>query len=255
MLQIDANHAGLIGDALCHVPYLEFLTRKHNQPALISGLNPLVTALLGPSYRFEFGPLRSDQPVIRLGMSDAFGQCVHQCHMIQAFFKQHNDPLPPLPVTLDLKEEPCGLPPGLVVAPYSRSNSPDNNKFWPHDRWIEVISTLRNEGLADRVYVVGASGPDDPSPYLAAGIVQVFDRPLAQVLHLMRQAPLFMSVEGGLSHLAHYGAVRRHVMLYPGCLPHAWARNPQAVLVTAKMPIHVNVIDILAGARQVLKAQ
>ena len=254
MLQIDASTGGLIGDALCHVPYMDFLCRKHNSKALVFGLNPLVAAMLAPSYRFEFGPLRSDQPIIRLSINDAFGY-VNQCHMAQAFFKQHNAPLPPMPMTLDLMAELCGLPPGLVVAPYSRSNSPDNNKFWPHERWLEVISALRKERLVDRVYVVGASGPDNPAPYLAAGVEPVFDRPLAQVLHLMRQAPLFMSVEGGLSHLAHYGGVRRHVMLYPGCLPQTWARNPYAVLVTAKMPINVQVCDMAAGARQVLKAR
>ena len=255
MIQINAPTAALIGDGLVHVPYLAWLCEKHKSRARIAGMNTAVADALGPSYPFEFGPLRPG-PLILVNLLDCLHQGFNGCHMAQSFFAQYGDPAPSLPITLDLKDEPCFLPPGLVIAPFSRTNSADNNKFWPHDRWLEVIQTLRGAGMADRVYVIGNSQHDDPSPYRGHGIDLFFDHPLSRVLNLLRQAPLFMSVEGGMSHLAHFGGVYRHVLLYPAKLtPLCWAQNPRGYMVKADpKPINVPVAEVVNAARQVLRA-
>lgn len=253
MIQIDAGSAVLIGDALCHVPYMAWLCKKHDTRARIHGYNKYVADLLSKTYPFDFTDgLDNSIPQFRLSIHEAFPLFHDQCHMAQAFFKQNNEPPPPLPIQLDFQEEPCGLPAGLVVAPFSRSDL-NNNKLWPHERWIEVIQKLRCEGAIDRAYVVGVSGRDDHALYAGAGIDPIFDRPLSQVLHLLRQAPVFLSIDNGISHIAHFGGVRRHVLLYPGCLPKCWVENPHAIQVTADCPINVQTDSILAGARQLLE--
>lgn len=254
MIEIDARSGELIGDALCHVPYMDWLTRQHGTYANVIGLNRKVASLLAPSYPFIFdGPSEGGTPIFRMSIQDAFGYS-NQCHAAQAFFRQYHIPEPELPLTLDLREAPSGLSPGVVISPYSRSNSPDDNKRWLPSRWVETIQTLRGEGLIDQVYVLGDSRYDDPSPYIRNGIEPIFDFSLAQVLHLMRQAPLVMTIDNGMSHLAHFGGIDRHVLLYPGCLPQCWVRNPRATLVTASMPIHVQSADMVRAARQALGA-
>lgn len=256
MIQIQTTHAYLIGDCLSTVPFMAYLCGKHQTEAVVSGeFNSLVAAILGPSYHFRFDEdpsVYQFEAVYSLSVAALFDLC-SQVHMCQSFFKTENLPVPELPLELDLLAKPCDLPPGLVISPYSRSNMPDNNKLWPHERWLEVVQTLRNMGIADRVYVVGASGYDDPTLYIAAGVEPVFDRPLAMVLDLIRQAPMFLSIDNGISHLAHYGGVGRHVLLYPGCLPECWVRNPRAAIVRAPMPIDIQPAAIINAALQMFE--
>jgi ADP-heptose:LPS heptosyltransferase len=85
-----------------------------------------------------------------------------------------------------------------------------------------------------------------------AGIQPVFDRPLSQVLDLMRQAPLVMTLDSGIGHLAHFGGVSRHVMIYANCLPGKFAEAPRALHVRGPMPAAISADQVLEAARQVL---
>lgn len=240
MIKIDACHSGLIGDALSTVPWMQYLCEEHNTDAVVvGGFNRLVADVLGPSYRFTFQEEATGffDAEYLVSVAALFGYS-GQTHMCQCFFRAAGKPEPALPLTLDLRVEPCGLPPGAVIAPYSRSDW-QGNKFWPHERWIAVVERLRNDGLLGTAYVLGANGTDDPAPYVAADIEPVFDRPLAQVLDLLKRAPLVLTIDTGISHLAHYGAVERHVLLYPGCLPECWVPNLRAAMVRAPNPIDI----------------
>lgn len=251
MIQIDAQWAGLIGDGLVHIPYMHWLCTEKNTSARIVGLNTNVQKLLGPTYAFEYvETLDPNEPIIRVNLPECLGHGIHGSHMTQSFFRQYGGPEPAVPIDLDLKDESCGLPPGVVIAPFSRSDC-NHNKLWEHERWLEVVRALRAH-TSHPFYVIGAAPDDDASAYAAEGIEPVFNRPLAQVVNLMRQAPLVMSIEGGMSHLAHYSGIGTHVLLYPGCTPICWATNPRAKIVTAPMPSSVQVKDMVAGARQVI---
>ena len=254
MIRINTPDGGLIGDSLSQLPWMKHLCDQHETDALVTGgFNPLVADVLGTSFPFSFGePDRQNFEAEYAVSVHALWEYHTQAHMSQVFFRAAGKPEPELPLSLDLKVESPGIPPGVVISPYSVSNSHDNNKLWPHERWIAVVQALRDGGRIDRTYVVGASGADDPAPYVAAGIEPVFDRPLAQVLGLMRQAELVFTVDNGISHLAHYGGVDSHVLLYPGCLPECWVRNPNAVIVRAPWPIDVSVSDIIRAAKIVM---
>ena len=127
---------------------------------------------------------------------------------------------------------------------------------------MQVVQELRGMGLVDRAYVLGARSvyacgrtvEDDASAYKAAGIEPVFNRPLAQVLDLIRQAPLLLSIDTGIAHLAHYGGVDRHVLLYPGVFSNLWVPNPRAINVQGGAPISVGTGMIIAAAHNKLGA-
>jgi len=254
MIKIYADHCSLIGDALSGVQWMKYLCDEHRTDALVvGGFNHLVADLLEPSYPFIYAAedLPGDYAAIYHVNVAELLRYSGQVHMCQSFFKAAGKPLPELPLTLDLRCEPSGLKPGVVVAPYSRSDF-NHNKFWPHDRWISVIRALRDGGQIDRVYVVGASGVDDPCPYVAEDVEPVFDRPLSQVLSLMRSSPLVMTIDTGISHLAHYGGVENHVLLSPGSAPECLVPNPCGSTVRVNRPIEAQPSDMLQAARMVL---
>lgn len=232
---------------------MQYLCERHGSEALVIGeFNKLVAAALGSSYRFIFAEDFDGacEATYQVSVADLFGRS-DKSHISQCFFQDAGLPAPALPITLDLRCEPCGLAPGVVISPYSRSDL-NCNKLWPHDRWLSVIRALRDGGQVDRIYVVGAGGVDDPSPYVAEGVEPVFDKPLSYVLSLLRSSPLVMTVDNGIGHLVHYGGVANHVLLYPGCLSRTWVHNPRAIEVHAPMPIDIHPHQMIQAARTVL---
>lgn len=244
---------GLIGDTLAMVPFL----LHFQKPVHVSGLfNRHVIPLLGDV------PLTFDPDGSGAGADFTIGaqrlrdycQATGWRHMAQGYFHQFGLPVPFLPITLPLVSSPCDFPPGIILSPFSVSDI-GGNKVWMHERWVYVIQTLRRLGLADRVYVVGSwARGDSTSPYAVAGIRPMLDRPLTEVLDLLRKAPLVLSIDNGISHLAHFGGVTRHVMVYPDCLSPRWAEAPMASHVRGSIPASISVDQVLESAKQVLTA-
>lgn len=256
MIHIDAEYQGLIGDALCAVPYMKYLCDRHGTQAIVTDFNKPVQALL-TDYPFIFADSAPDfaEARYRMDLHAAWKMNFDAdwpYHMGQFYFAYYGCPVPPIPINLPMHSEPSGLPPGLVLTPYSRTNSEDNNKLWPHERWVEVLRHLRNLGLVDRIYIVGASG-DCADPYQnEPGVQVIFDRPLPQILTLLRDSPLVLGLDNGISHLTHLAGVHRHVMIYADCLPPRFAENPRGVHVRGPRPVDIGVSQVLAAAMDVL---
>lgn len=246
----------LIGDSIAQVPFMRAVGAMRGDSVYVTGpFNRHVIPLL------EGMPITFDPDATGTGADftisaqGALGICMRSgftLHMAQCYFRMFDQPVPDLPIDLPLCSEPCGLPPGLVISPFSFSDLGTNVKRWPHDRWVQVVQTLRRLGLADHVYVVGSSQTDGTAPYAVAGIQPVFDRPLTQVLDLMRQAPLVMTLDSGMGHLAHFGGISRHVMIYANCLPGKFAEAPRALHVRGGMPATISADQVLEAAQQVL---
>lgn len=246
-MRIYISHACLIGDALGHVPYLAHLAETEHVDA-VGDFNAPVQRLICGNYDISFTD-GEPQNSPRLDIDLSYGQHMRM-HMCQTFFAMNQKPVPGLPMCLDLNEEDSGLPAGTVISPFSRS-SIDGNKFWEHKNWVEVIASLRRAGLVDRVYVLGAAPEDDISEYWRSNMEPVMNRPLTEVLNLLRKAPLVLSVDNGISNLCHYGNVKNHVLLYPQCLPSTWVDNPHAVKVTG-LPASIQPQQMVSAAVSVL---
>jgi hypothetical protein len=249
----------LLGDSLAQVPFLQTLAAERGERVRITGTyNEHVIPLL-ENLPIDFDRRGSpDGAEFSLHAQNALDTCIQSgftLHMAQCYFRLAGRPVPTLPIYLPLKSEPCGLPPGIVLSPFSVSEL-GNNKFWPHDRWVHVVQTLRRLGLADRVYVLGAGDGDAASThhYAVAGIEPIFNRRLPQVLDLMRNAPLVMTLDNGIGHIAHFGSIQQHVMIYPGCLAPKFAEAPRATIVRGPRPADVSADQVLEAARQVLDA-
>jgi hypothetical protein len=249
----------LLGDSLAQVPFLQTLAVERGEHIRVTGTyhEHVIPLLENLPLVFDRGG-SPDGAEFSLHAQNALDTCIQSgftLHMAQCYFRLFGRTVPVLPIHLPLKSEPCGLPPGIVVSPFSVSDS-GNNKLWPHDRWVRVVQTLRRLGLADRVYILGAGAGDCASAahYAVAGIETVFNRSLPKILDLLRSAPLVMTLDNGLGHLAHFGGVQRHVMIYPGCLAPKFAEAPRANIVRGHMPANVSVDQVLEAARQVLEA-
>jgi ADP-heptose:LPS heptosyltransferase len=246
----------LIGDCLAQLPFMCAVAEaRGDRVRLTGGVNRHIAPLLEP-LPIVFEPEGSGTgadftlqvwPAYQTGLRT-------KLHMVQCYFHDFGWPVPAMPIALPFKMEPCGLPPGIVLSPFSGSDLGTNTKLWPHDRWVQVIQTLRRLGLAEHVYLLGTHKADSTEPYAVAGIEPVFDRPLTQVLDLMRQAPLVLTIDTGTGHLAHLGSIKHHVMIYADCQPPIWAEAPRATIVRGPKPANISVDQVLEAARQVLEA-
>jgi hypothetical protein len=218
----------LLGDCLAQVPFMCAVAKARADRVRLTGrFNQSIIPLLG-DMPIDFDPHGNDAGAeFKLPVWPAYMSSLRtKLHMAQCYFHDLDWPVPDLPIDLPFKTEPCGLPPGLVVSPFSGSDLGTNTKLWPHDRWVQVVQALRKLGLVHHAYVIGRSSTDSIAPYAVAGIQPVFDRPLTQVLDLMRRAPLVLTIDTGTGHLAHFGGVSRHVMVYADCLPAKFAEAP-----------------------------
>lgn len=254
MILVRSTHRpAQIGDSLAQVPFIDWLCRRFDQPAMITGFNAQVIDLLVDYHPFFF----SDQVVdgfsteVKLDVAAMLDGYSDMAHMCQSYFAANGFDPPDLPVDFAMTTKTWAGPDVMVLAPYSWSDL-NGNKLWPHERWIEVVHTLRKRHGASQTYVLGSKSRDDPEVYLRAGLTPLFDRPLPQVLDLIQNAILLLSVDNGISHLAHYGGVSRHVLLAPGCHAGNWACNPRGLMVRAANPIDVSVKDVLQAAETVL---
>lgn len=253
MIHINSDEY-LLGDCLAQVPFMLAVSEGRGDSIRLTGrFNRHVVPLL-EGLPIHFDPRGNGAGAeYDLRVNDSF-LVFHKTglHMVQGYFHHFGMPVPEMPITVPFKAEPCGLPPGIVVSPFSGSDNGSNTKLWPHDRWVQAIQTLRQLGLADRVYVLGGSPADQPAAYVAAGITSIFGRPMPQVLGLMQQAPLVMTIDTGTGHLAHYGGITKHLLVYPDCLPGNFAQAARAVHVRGPMPADITADQVVAVARGML---
>lgn len=240
----------LIGDSLATVPFLQSVGRTRLTGLFNEHVKPLI-----PHLPIDFDPEGSPSgAAYTIGAQRArnINQVMGGLHMAQCHFHAWGKPLPETPISLPLASEPCQLVPGIVVAPFSFSDV-GCNKFWPHERWVHVVQALRRVGLADYAYVLGSSVTDSTAPYAVAGITPVFDRPLPYVLGVLRRATLVMTVDNGIAHLAHFGGIWRHVMVYPDSMLPGFAESPMALHARGPTPAAIPADQVLELAQQVLR--
>jgi hypothetical protein len=241
----------MIGDSLCMLPLALELAETFQKKIHIAGnyngaIKPLV----------EGWPISFDGVVapgciqFNAGLSEAneFARA-NNIHLTQAFFVLAKMALPSLPITLPLHAEPCDLPPGIVICPFTASDA-GHVKGWYAERWIAVIDALAKAGKTQTFYLVGAEG----EPYHLYDhplVVPISGRPLPYVLDLMRGSLLVMSVDTSLSHLAHFGSVARHLLLYPQVNPATLGTNPRGKFIHG-WPVEISPEMVIAAALEML---
>jgi hypothetical protein len=250
--------SGRIGDSLAMLPFMLKTVRDRGpmESAQVHGLNPAVADLIAPVAPFFFNqeiPEGAEVEEFVLNVQEAYWNYSPTIHMAQSYFQRYNCPVPELPIAIDFPTRGVQnyRPDIAVIAPYSWTDW-NGNKLWPHDRWISVVERLRAQNIIQGAYVVGSSSVDDYQVYANWAITPFFDRSLADVLNLIQSCGLFLSVDNGISHLAHYASVSHHVLLYPGCLKPTWVCNPHGIMVRRDAPAAVTVDDIMAAVQQVL---
>lgn len=257
-IHIDApfwqgRQIALIGDSLAAVPFLNSFSHRVRVTGLFNEhVKPLISHL---PIDFEPPHVSSAGAHFTIGAQrarDTNQDTGSVLHMAQCHFHACSRPLPRLPIYPPMQAEPCDLPRGVVVAPFSFSDV-GANKFWPHERWVHVIQTLRRLNLATHAYVLGSSATDSTAHYAVAGITPVFDRPLTQVLSLLRKATLVLTVDNGIAHLAHFGGVTRHVHIYPDTMLPRFAEAPMALHARGPTPAHISADRVTELATRVLR--
>ena len=223
-----------IGDSLCTLPALLALAGLLGREVAVRGaFCPAVAPLLRHlPLRFEPAPAGNPLLEFRLDIQRVY-QDANQAdeHMAAGFCRHLGLPLPALPEALPLAAEDIGLPAGIVLSPFSGSAN-GWYKVWPTDRWLALADRLAQCHPDLPLYVIGGAD-DDMSPYAAAGPMPLPGLALPEVLGLLRAAAAVISIDNGISHLAHFGAVARHVLLYPALLAPALVANPRARILRA----------------------
>ena len=235
-----------VGDTLCVLPLIVELAKRCAIKVHVSGAFAEPVKALACRLPICFDVAEGKPEIdIRVEIQTAYEQGrALDLHMAASICRLAGMRLPLLPMTLDLAASPLGLTPGIVLSPFSGSKNPWY-KVWPLERWLELTRHLlvtRDEP----VYVVGAFG-EGAKPFADAGAVPLIGLPLPSVLQLMRQATLFVSIDNGLSHLAHFGGVPRHLLMYPALLPPRLVVNPRAKVLRGR-PEDISVAQVSGHA-------
>ena len=256
-LRVVVKHeAALIGDSLNTVAWMLAFAARDNRKVHVGGqfasaVKPLVSGM-----PISFDPIDGPGPNIE------FVADVRACwdfagprglHMLQGYFALAGMSPPMVPIALPLATEICDLPPGVVISPFcgSESQEPEQHvRVWYLDRWKALIEFLLSTGRTSCIYVL--AGPnDDPTPFLRDGVVAVQGYPLTQVLDLMKRSDLCVSIDTGTSHLAHYGSVDKHLVLYPEVNFPTIHTNPRARMLRA-WPADISVELVISEAATIL---
>lgn len=214
-----------IGDTLCCMPFLLALKdRVGERVALMGNYSRLVEPLFdGSSIVFRED---AENPDLLVNVREAFDCAnINHLHMAAAHFRLHKLPPPPSPMTLPFVEGQAKSRPDIAIAPFTASDEAFT-KLWPMERWVALIEGLRLSHGIGEVAVLG--GPqDDMSVFEKSGCILLRDLPLPDAYATMRQAKLFLSVDSGLSHIAHFGGIGSHLLIYPNHVSRYLASNPR----------------------------
>ncbi|HET9019992.1 MAG TPA: hypothetical protein VFN46_10410 [Acetobacteraceae bacterium] len=236
-----------IGDSLCAVPAILRLAQLSGRAVTLRGaFCPAVMPLLRDHpIRLDRGPTGGSPDGYRLDIQAVYDRAGRMNeHMATGFCRSLGLPAPALPVDPGLAADDIGLPPGVVISPFSGSAN-GWYKVWPVSRWLDLTQRIAARYPAAPIYVVGAA-TDDVTPFLTGGLMPLIDFTLPEVLALIRAARVFVSIDNGLSHLAHFGRVSRHVLLYPALLAPALVANPRAHTIRAT-PQAITVDSVFAA--------
>ena len=240
-----------IGDTLCVLPLIMQMaeicaTDVHVSGAFAAAVRPLVAAL-----PIRFDALQADAAITaRVDIAVAYneGRALNQ-HMAASICRLAGWPLPALPISLALTAAPHDRPAGIVLSPFSGSANPWY-KAWPQSRWLRIVQYLRAT-QDDPIYVLAASG-EDAAPFAHAGAIPLSGLTLPAVLSVMQRSSLFISIDNGLSHLAHFGAVPRHLLIYPELLPPNLVVNPRASVLRGR-PEAIAVAQVIDRIQDLLQ--
>ncbi len=238
-LKVIVRHsAPLIGDSLNTVPWMLALAERYGRTVHAGGQFHAAVKPLLAGMPISFDPVEGPGPAIEYVADvraswDLAGP--RGFHMLQGYFALAGMSPPPVPLSLPLVAEPCDLPPGVVISPFcgSETQSPERHvRVWYIERWNALIQFLLSSGRTSRIYLL--AGPnDDPAPFLRDGVVPIVNYPLTKVLDLMQRADLCISIDTGTSHIAHFGGVDRHLLLYPEVNFPTIHANPRARMLRA----------------------
>ena len=245
-----------IGDTLSTIPWMLALSEHYGRDVYAGGQFSEAVKPLVAEMPIRFDPIVGPGPVIEYTADvrasyDFSGP--NGLHMSQGYFALAGMIPPGLPMSLPLVSEPSGMPPGIVISPFcgGKPEDPEHHvRSWYTDRWQALIEFLLSTGQAPRVYVIGGER-DDPAPLLREGVVPLIGYPLVKVLGLMRCAPLCVTIDTGTSHLAHYGGVNRHLLLYPEVNFPTTVTNPRARMLRA-WPKDISANLVISEAAAIL---
>ena len=256
LIHVAVHHeAARVGDTVTTLPWMLALAERHAADVLVSGkFSDAVRSLTdGMPLVFDAG----GRTVTRSYVADVRASWEYAgprgLHMSQGYFDLADMQRPALPISLPFRASEIDLPPGVVISPFSaseRADSREHVRIWFPERWRAVIEHLLAAGVAARVYVVGGAS-DDPSPYLTSGVTPLMGQPLDRILALLRATPLFISIDTGLSHVAHFGGIDRHLLLYPEVNFPTLMTNPRATMLRA-WPKDIAVESVIDAAMAII---
>ena len=251
--------SGLIGDAFSSLPAIcamgEEIKRKGEKLYVVSGNREVLA--LAPQENFitinevdhigcvdnlettrieVISASRAWQTGISIGL-----------HISQSHFKYLGLPIPKKPFeNFDLQyDKTKGEEYDFLISPFSRSNSPDDNKRWKWERWQEIIDRLNKKNF--KIGVLGASKEDQK---VFNGVDYIYDKPLKEVCAYINKIKVGMlSIDNGLSHLTH-GIGVPHLLLAPQCLPTPWIYNlnDNATMIR-NQPINISIEQVWNAIR------
>jgi Glycosyltransferase family 9 (heptosyltransferase) len=220
----------LVGDSICTLEFLKKYAILHGQVEFGPHFSPWIRQALPSNYIYD-ARLKREDCDYNLDANEAWKFCHShgsKYHMSEGYFYVNNIVPPPMPHSFDFVIGSCDVPRGIALAPYSRTDN-NGNKFWSLDNWAQVLQQLPKP-----VYVLGTSkdshGDNDSLGPLEdiKGVVPFFNNDCSTVLALLKKCRLLVSIDTGISHLAHYLSMSNHVLLYPKACPPNWVVNPYA---------------------------
>jgi hypothetical protein len=260
-LLVDGGQLDRIGDALCAVPWLSSLAAKHGGVRIVDDrFSHSVRAILPDELGLIFGlgrDGRDGEPLVPVPLHENFDALNASTgpgvglHMCQGYFMLAGEEPPVLPLDLGLLD--FGPLPEMastvVLSPFSMSDA-NHNKAWFGDRWTALLPRLMAMPGVERIAVLGTAG-EDFSPFHCSHVHILCGWGLRDVMSVLRSCRLFISIDNGLSHAAHFGNVANHLLLYPSILPAAFVRNPRARIVRSA-PIDLAVDRVAEAGRAML---
>ncbi|MDE1905108.1 MAG: hypothetical protein KGH75_01475 [Rhodospirillales bacterium] len=101
----------------------------------------------------------------------------------------------------------------IVISPFSSTKDLSKcGKSWEYSKWIDLMNSFPKEYTKT---VVGALDEDYSWVPYKGDIQIVAGKSVAHIASLLKTSKLFISIDAGISHLAHLIRQKNHVLLYP----------------------------------------